>query len=80
MDGNQVLVSIKSHPTLRSIPVVVLTTSRREEDVLQTYQSGANTYIEKPAEYDHYRNLVATLQTYWHQTAVRRPRHRDRAS
>lgn len=80
MDGNQVLVSLKSHPTLRSIPVVVLTTSRREEDVLQTYQSGANTYIEKPAEYDHYRNLVATLRAYWHETAVRRPRHRDRAS
>jgi chemotaxis family two-component system response regulator Rcp1 len=80
MDGNQVLASIKGHPTLRSIPVVVLTTSRREEDVLRTYQAGANTYIEKPAEYDHYCDLIATLRTYWHDTAVRRPRRRHRAS
>src|SRR5689334_3890988 len=48
IDGCQVLTEIKSHPYLRSLPVVILTTSRREEDVLQTYQAGANTYIQKP--------------------------------
>jgi len=54
LDGCQVLTQIKSHPFLRAIPVVVLTTSHREEDVLQTYQAGANTYIEKPDEYPRY--------------------------
>src|SRR3954470_20121439 len=43
IDGCQVLTEIKSHPFLRSLPVAILTTSRREEDVLQTYQAGANT-------------------------------------
>ena len=61
IDGCQVLTEIKNDPYLRSLPVVILTTSRREEDVLQTYQAGANTYIQKPAEYPRYRDLVVTL-------------------
>jgi two-component system, chemotaxis family, response regulator Rcp1 len=70
IDGCQVLTQIKNDPLLRIIPVVVLTTSRRDEDVLQTYQAGANTYIQKPSEYPHYRDLVLTLQRYWHETAL----------
>ena len=76
LDGGQVLSHIKSDPALRAIPVVVLTTSQREEDVRQSYQSGANTYIQKPAEYTRYRDLVATLYKYWQETALRPPRHR----
>jgi CheY-like chemotaxis protein len=66
----------RSRPTpfLRAIPVVILTTSRREEDIVQTYQAGANTYIQKPAEYPRYRDLVQTLHDYWHETALRLPR------
>src|SRR4051794_16945028 len=79
IDGCQVLTEIKSHPYLHSLPVVILTTSRREEDVLQTYQAGANTFIEKPAEYPRYRDLVMTLRLYWHETALRPPRNRPRA-
>jgi len=79
LDGCQVLTQIKSHPFLRAIPVVVLTTSHREEDVLQIYQAGANTYIQKPAEYPLYRDLVLTLRQYWHETALRAPRNRPRA-
>src|SRR5262245_7628274 len=45
LDGCQVLTQIKSDPYLRIIPVIVLTTSHRDEDILQTYQAGANTYI-----------------------------------
>jgi CheY-like chemotaxis protein len=78
IDGTQVLTRIKQHPTLRTTPVVVLTTSRREEDVLQTYLAGANTYIQKPAEYPLYRDLVMTLRHYWHETAVRPPRNHPR--
>jgi chemotaxis family two-component system response regulator Rcp1 len=76
IDGCQVLSQIKNDPLLRSIPVVVLTTSRREEDVHQTYQAGANTYIQKPAEYPRYRDLVLTLRRYWHDTAIRPSRRR----
>lgn len=76
VDGAQVLAHVKSDPLLRTIPVVVLTTSRRDEDILQSYQAGANTYIEKPSEYPSYRDLVTTLRRYWHETALRIPRVR----
>ncbi len=80
MDGCQVLTRIKSDPYLRMIPVVILTTSEREEDIVQTYQAGANTYITKPDEYPRYRELVATLEHYWVDTALKVPRHRMRAA
>jgi two-component system, chemotaxis family, response regulator Rcp1 len=76
IDGCQVLSTIKSDPFLRTIPVVVLTTSHREEDVLETYQAGANTYIQKPSEYPRYRDLVMTLRQYWQETALRPPHNR----
>jgi chemotaxis family two-component system response regulator Rcp1 len=75
IDGCQVLTRIKSDPFLRMIPVVILTTSNREEDVVQTYQAGANTFISKPAEYPSYRELVDTLRHYWVDTALKVPRH-----
>ncbi len=74
LDGCQVLTAIKGDRELRTIPVVILTTSGREEDVHQTYQAGANTFIRKPDEYPRYRELVATLRLYWQETAMRRPR------
>jgi CheY-like chemotaxis protein len=73
MDGCQVLTQIKSDPYLRIIPVIILTTSHRDEDVLQTYQAGANTFISKPAEYARYCDLVATLRNYWVDTALKIP-------
>jgi chemotaxis family two-component system response regulator Rcp1 len=73
LDGCQVLTQIKSDPLLRMIPVVILTTSHREEDVVQTYLAGANTYIPKPAEYPSYRELVATLRHYWADVALKVP-------
>jgi two-component system, chemotaxis family, response regulator Rcp1 len=79
IDGHQILAEIKSDLYLKTIPVVVLTTSRREEDVLSTYQAGANTYIQKPAEFPRYRELVVTLRDYWRETAVRAPRDRPRS-
>ncbi len=73
IDGCQVLSRIKSDLYLRTIPVVILTTSNREEDILRTYMAGANTFISKPAEYPSYRELVATLHTYWVDTALKIP-------
>jgi chemotaxis family two-component system response regulator Rcp1 len=78
MDGYQLLAQIKADPSLRIIPVVVLTTSHRDQDVVETYRAGANTYIQKPGEFAGYRDLVATLRSYWHQTAMRIPRDRAR--
>jgi two-component system, chemotaxis family, response regulator Rcp1 len=75
LDGCQVLSRIKADPNLRMLPVVILTTSQREEDVLKTYLAGANTYIPKPAEYPSYCDLVATLRHYWVDTALKVPRH-----
>jgi chemotaxis family two-component system response regulator Rcp1 len=71
LNGCQVLRRIKDDPQLKWIPVVVLTTSIREEDVIQTYCAGANTYIPKPAEYPKYCELVSTLRVYWGDTALR---------
>jgi CheY-like chemotaxis protein len=76
LDGHEVLTRIKKHPVLRAIPVVVLSTSQRDEDVIQTYRAGANTFIPKPAEYVRYRELVKTLHHYWQETALRPPPHR----
>lgn len=74
LDGCQVLTRIKQDQLLRMIPVVVLTTSNREEDIISTYKAGANTYIPKPTEYSSYRDLVAILRGYWIDTAVKVPR------
>jgi chemotaxis family two-component system response regulator Rcp1 len=73
LDGHQVLDRIKSDARLRILPVVVLTTSCREEDVIRTYQAGGNTHIPKPAEYARYREVVAALRTYWLDTALKIP-------
>jgi CheY-like chemotaxis protein len=75
IDGCQVLTQIKGDPYLRMIPVVILTTSQRDEDILQTYAAGANSYIPKPAEYPSYRDLVEILHNYWVNTALKVPRH-----
>jgi CheY-like chemotaxis protein len=73
INGCQVLSQIKGDPYLRLIPVVILTTSHREEDVLQSYAAGANSYIPKPAEYPSYRDLVGTLHNYWMNTVLKVP-------
>lgn len=78
IDGCQVLGRIKADAYLRAIPVVILTTSRRDEDVVQTYLAGANTYIQKPSEYPRYRDLINLLRIYWRDTALRPPKGRPK--
>jgi CheY-like chemotaxis protein len=65
MDGRAVLTRMKSDPTLRRIPVVVLTTSKAEEDILRTYDLGVNSFISKPVTFDALVDLVKTLKHYW---------------
>jgi CheY-like chemotaxis protein len=66
-DGREALAEIKSDPDLRRIPVVVLTTSRAEQDVLHTYELGANSYIAKPVSFDDLANIVKAVGHYWGQ-------------
>ncbi len=65
MDGREALREIKGDPRLRSIPVVVLTTSKEEEDVLRSYELGANSFIAKPVAFDALVRLVGELESYW---------------
>ena len=80
LDGLQVLAAIKSDPELKSLPVVILSTSGLDEDIARAYLAGANTYIRKPDEYPRYGELVATLRQYWHLTASRFPQSTRRPS
>ena len=64
-DGRQALKEIKSDPDLRRIPVVILTTSKTEEDVLRSYDLGANSFITKPVTFDRLVDIVKSLGQYW---------------
>lgn len=64
-DGREALKEIKGHPALRHIPVVVMTTSKAEEDVLKSYDVGANSYVVKPVTFERLVDLMKTLGTYW---------------
>ena len=63
--GTDVLEQIKQNDRLRSIPVVMLTTSDREEDVTRCYRMGANNYLAKPVQFEDCLKLVSQIQDYW---------------
>ena len=65
VDGLEVLRQLKSDPRTRSIPVVILTASREECDLIQGYQNGVNSYIQKPVDFDQFTELVKNLGLYW---------------
>lgn len=65
VSGLEVLEQIKQDEDLRSIPVIVLTVSRREEEIARSYRLGANTYIQKPVEFEKFLRMVSTLKEYW---------------
>jgi len=73
MTGREVLERVRSTPALRTVPVVVLTTSRRQEDVQQMYAAGANTYIEKPRDLTRFIQVLQTIHHYWLDTALLPP-------
>jgi CheY-like chemotaxis protein len=64
-DGREALREIKTDPVLRDIPIVILTTSRAEEDIARTYSLGANSYITKPARFSSFVSVMKTLGKYW---------------
>jgi len=65
MDGRAALKALKADPELRRIPVVVLTTSKAEEDILRTYDLGVSSFISKPVTFDGLVDVVRTLNHYW---------------
>ena len=70
LTGLEVLQRIRSTAELRATPVVVLTTSRRQEDVQRMYAAGANTYIEKPQDFNRFVQVLQTIQRYWLEIAL----------
>ena len=71
-DGRQVLKEIKADDSLKRIPVVVLTTSKSEEDVLRAYDLHANCYITKPVDFNRFMEVVKSIEDFW-LTVVRLP-------
>ena len=65
MDGREALAEIKNDETLRSIPVVILTTSKAEEDMIKGYDLGAASYITKPVTFEDLVKLMGTMGKYW---------------
>lgn len=73
-DGREVLADIKSDPDLKTIPVVVLTTSEAEKDIMQSYELHANCYITKPVDLDKFLEIIDSMQEFW-LSIVRLPTH-----
>ncbi len=76
MDGRTVLKQLKQDPDLRTIPVVVLTTSKDDEDVYRSYDLGVNSYIVKPVTFEALVDILQTLEKYWFEI-VELPPSRD---
>jgi CheY-like chemotaxis protein len=69
MDGREVLNEIKRDESLRHIPVVILTTSQAEQDVLKSYQLAANAFVTKPVDLDQFFKVVRSIDRFWFRTA-----------
>jgi two-component system, response regulator len=65
VDGMEVLRRLKADPRTRQIPVVILTSSKEERDLIQSYGNGANSYIQKPVDFDQFRDTVKRVGFYW---------------
>ena len=65
MDGREVLAEIKEDPALRAVPVVILTTSAAERDLVRTYDLHANAYVVKPLDLDRFIEVVQAIESFW---------------
>lgn len=65
IDGLEVLRQIRANPALRRQPVVVLTTSKEDQDVIRSYDLGANSYIRKPVDFEQFTAAISQLGLYW---------------
>jgi len=64
-DGREVLAEVKADKSLKRIPIVILTTSKAEEDIIKTYDLHANCYITKPIDLDQFLNVVKAIESFW---------------
>lgn len=76
-DGREVLAEIKNDPDLKSIPVVVITTSRAEEDIIKSYNLHANCYITKPVRLARFFEVVRTIEDFWFSIVKLPPREEE---
>jgi CheY-like chemotaxis protein len=65
VDGHEVLRQIRADPELRLIPIVVLTSSREEKDLFESYDNGANSYVVKPVDFDEFITAISKLGVFW---------------
>lgn len=73
MDGTEVLAAIKGDPDFKCIPVVVLTTSQADEDIVRSYRLNANCYVSKPVDFDQFIHVVQSIEDFW-LTVVKLPK------
>lgn len=74
MDGQEVLAEMKSDEDLRRIPVVVLTSSAAEEDIVESYDLHANAYLTKPVDFDGFVDIVSSIEEFWLRVVKRPPK------
>ena len=65
IDGHEVLKKIKGEPVLKRIPVIILTSSKEEGDLLMSYDNGANSYLIKPVSFDGFLDVIKQIEEYW---------------
>jgi len=65
VDGMEVLKQVKGDPRTKSIPIVIMTSSKEERDLMNSYNLGANSYIQKPVDFDQFRETVKSAGLYW---------------
>jgi two-component system response regulator len=65
MDGIECLQAIRADPNFKLIPVIMLTTSKQDEDHIRSYELGCNTFIEKPVDFAKFSEAIRTIQVYW---------------
>lgn len=78
MDGREVLAHIKADDGLKTIPIVILTTSDSEADIVESYQLHANCYLSKPVRFEEFESLVRSINDFW-LTKVKLPRQKSSA-
>jgi two-component system response regulator len=65
VDGIQVLREVKGNSSTKTLPVVILTSSREERDLVESYELGVNSYLQKPVDFDEFRSMVKQIGFYW---------------